>query len=154
MFRNVFKYYQQHKITQTVNESILRVCECTLCYAHARRKHSEYNCTKTMHTHYFSRILSMLNSDWLQHARGIHGVYEFSVSYYINLNLDFKFQHISMHIKCTLKQSMTHTVGHLHKKSKILRKKDCITDLILRYTYNIYASLHKTAFMNMDPMFT
>ena len=36
-----------------------------------------------------SRILSILNLDWLQHARSVRGVYEYHLSVYLTLVLKF-----------------------------------------------------------------
>ena len=59
-----------------MNQSYVRV-NAPYAYAHARVMCSECNCTKIMHARYFSRILSIVNSDWLQHGRSVRGVYEF-----------------------------------------------------------------------------
>ena len=37
-----------------------------------------------------SRILSILNLDWLQHARSVHGVYECGIIYGMAAILDFE----------------------------------------------------------------
>ena len=71
-----FKYYQQNIITCLQNESTLRVRECTLRDAHARVKVFRVQLYKNNARALLSRILSILNSDWLQHVRSVRGVYE------------------------------------------------------------------------------
>ena len=66
----VFKYYQQNKITQKVNESILHARESTLHNAHGVQLYQNNAHTLLLH------ILSILNSDWLQHAHSVGRVYE------------------------------------------------------------------------------
>ena len=56
--KNIFKYYQQNKITQKANESILRIRESNLRYLHAGVRMF----IEQLYT------LSISSSDWLQHA--------------------------------------------------------------------------------------
>ena len=49
-----------------------------------------------------SRILSILNLDWLQHARSVRGVYEYLVidKHHISLNVkEWKFNSLKEHIE-------------------------------------------------------
>ena len=50
--------------------------ECTPRYAYKRIRYSECNCTKIMHA-LLLRTLSIVNPDWLKHARSVRGDYEF-----------------------------------------------------------------------------
>ena len=59
----------QNEITQKVNESTLRLCECVqsaILYKYDARA-------------LLSHILSILNSDLLHHGYSVHGVYEYLV---------------------------------------------------------------------------
>ena len=67
------KYYQQNtNCTREANESILRVRECTLRYAHADVMCSECNCTKIIHARYFH--VFWVSS--IQISCSVRGVYE------------------------------------------------------------------------------
>ena len=88
-FQKVIKYNQQKSITQKSNESTLRTRECTLRYAHVHVRCLECNCTKIMHAR-FPVFLSIVNTDWLQHARSIHGVYEYILTLIQTKNLECK----------------------------------------------------------------
>ena len=62
------------QIIREANESILSTRECTLRYAHAGVMCTE--CNRINARALLSRILNIVNSDWLQHARSVRGMYE------------------------------------------------------------------------------
>ena len=72
----VFIYFQQNKITLKVNESILRARECFL--------HLQSRVQKVLGVQLYNnnaralllRIFSILNSNWLQHARSVREMYD------------------------------------------------------------------------------
>ena len=75
--KNVIEYYQQNTITRAANELTPYAREVILRDAHFLHcaRCWECNCTKIMHCSLLSRILSIVNSDWMQHARSARGVY-------------------------------------------------------------------------------
>ena len=76
------KYYQQNIITRLENESTLRSRKSTLRDAHARISTAQdvgVQLYKNNARALLLRILSILNLDWLQHARSVRGVYEWTL---------------------------------------------------------------------------
>ena len=75
--------YQQNIITRLENKPMLSSSKSTLRDAHARvstardvRSVIVQKKKKKIARALLSRILSILNFDWLQHARTVRGVYE------------------------------------------------------------------------------
>ena len=64
-------------ITWMISESIQHACECTLRYAHVCLKVFGVQLYKNNAYALLSCILSILNSDWLQHARSVSRVNEY-----------------------------------------------------------------------------
>ena len=84
-----FKYYQQNIITRSENKSTLRSRKSTLCDAYARVSTAQMfgvQLYKNNARAILSRILSILNLDWLQHARSVRGVCEFTLILTLILN--------------------------------------------------------------------
>ena len=78
-FNTSLNITRQSKITRVANELTLRECESTLRDVHARVSTAgDVRCAlvqlnaRTL----LPRFLSILNSDWLKHARSVRGVYE------------------------------------------------------------------------------
>ena len=76
----VIKYYQQNKITRERNESPLHARECTLRLRSCAHKVFRVRLYKNNARALLSHIV---NSDWLQHACSVRGVYEYSLNMFI-----------------------------------------------------------------------
>ena len=64
-------YYQQNTITRETNESILHTHECTLRLLSHMSKVFGVQLYKNNVRAQLSRILSIVNSDWLQRTRSV-----------------------------------------------------------------------------------
>ena len=85
--KKVIKYYQQNTITRETNESILHVRESTLRLCSQVRKVFGVQLYKNNARALLSRILNIVNSDWLQHAHSVRWEYEFpSMNYDLPLS--------------------------------------------------------------------
>ena len=68
------EYCQQNTFTCESNESTLPPRESTLCDAHTSTERDAQSALYQNNAH--ALLLSILNSDWLQHERTVCGVYE------------------------------------------------------------------------------
>ena len=123
-----------------------------------RVRYSECNCTKII---LLSRILRILNSDWLQHARSTRGVYELQAAHPSALKMQNKLLHLfvtnlwfnffgifhdmlwtfyskAWHITMWYKKGLQY--GHLQLPRKLLLKKTNYN--LLSYTANSYSISH------------